>query len=187
MIKVKLEEEEYAVGYGLWQYDFGQILELEGLENRNEAVRVDFSYEKKGKFAIKSELGVWNGDKLHVMIPDILLINNFTDENYKIYAFVYALFSESGETVKRIRLPVTSRPVPVDIQAVRLEANGYYMPKVDIYGNITWTGSSPELPEIPVANIKGPKGDLGGVQMYPGKLPEHPVLPCIYIDEGEEV
>ena len=38
---------------------------------------------------------------------------------------------------------------------------GYYTPAVDSDGNLTWTASKDGMPEVAVANIKGPKGDTG--------------------------
>ncbi len=37
---------------------------------------------------------------------------------------------------------------------------GYYTPSVDAEtGDLSWTGSEEGMPEVPGANIKGPKGD----------------------------
>ena len=38
---------------------------------------------------------------------------------------------------------------------------GYYIPAVDSDGNLTWTASQSDMPEVAGANIKGPKGDTG--------------------------
>lgn len=38
---------------------------------------------------------------------------------------------------------------------------GYYTPSVSDDGELTWQGSQAGMPEIPAANIKGPKGDPG--------------------------
>lgn len=38
---------------------------------------------------------------------------------------------------------------------------GYYTPSVDDDGNLTWTASKPNMPEIPGSNIQGPQGEQG--------------------------
>ena len=38
---------------------------------------------------------------------------------------------------------------------------GYYVPKVDAKGNLTWIPSEAGMEEVPAANIKGEKGDQG--------------------------
>lgn len=38
------------------------------------------------------------------------------------------------------------------------EAGGYYAPAVDAGGNLTWTASKTGMPDVPPANIKGPRG-----------------------------
>ena len=40
---------------------------------------------------------------------------------------------------------------------------GYYAPSVDADGNLTWMPSKTGMPAVDGANIKGPKGDTGGV------------------------
>lgn len=41
------------------------------------------------------------------------------------------------------------------------EDGGYYTPSVAENGDLTWTASDSSMPEVPGANIKGPKGDTG--------------------------
>lgn len=54
-----------------------------------------------------------------------------------------------------------------------LGGGGYYTPAVDSDGNLTWTASQEGMPEVAVANIKGPKGDTGatGANGADGKSP----------------
>lgn len=51
------------------------------------------------------------------------------------------------------------------------ENGGYYTPSVDGEGNITFTASKAGMPEVPGANIQGPKGQTGenGTPGEPGK------------------
>lgn len=41
------------------------------------------------------------------------------------------------------------------------EDGGYYTPSVDSAGNLTWTASKADMPDIAGANIKGPQGETG--------------------------
>ena len=41
------------------------------------------------------------------------------------------------------------------------EDGGYYMPSVSSSGDLSWQASKEGMPEVPGANIKGPKGDTG--------------------------
>ena len=42
-----------------------------------------------------------------------------------------------------------------------MEDGGYYTPNIDVDGNLAWTPSKEDMPEVEGANIKGPKGDPG--------------------------
>ena len=50
------------------------------------------------------------------------------------------------------------------------DPGGYYEPAVDTDGNLTWTASEEDMPAVEGVNIKGPKGDPGGVS--PDQLKE---------------
>lgn len=41
------------------------------------------------------------------------------------------------------------------------ENGGYYAPSVDDEGNLSWTASKSDMPDVPPSNIKGQKGDKG--------------------------
>lgn len=41
------------------------------------------------------------------------------------------------------------------------KSGGYYSPSVDTDGNLSWIPSESEMPDIPTANIRGPKGENG--------------------------
>ena len=88
----------YTTVAGLWQYDYGQILRLQGIKLPT-AVEIHFSLQEKD--------GVTD-----VVIPDSMLENDATTMDYKIYAFVYLADSESGQTEYKISISVKSRPKP---------------------------------------------------------------------------
>lgn len=95
---------------GLWQYDYGQKLRIQGL-NLPPAVEIHFSLSKSGGDS-ESRVGVTRDGVTDVPIPDSMLENGGTIQNYYIYAFIYLTDKDSGKTVKWIQLHVNSRPKP---------------------------------------------------------------------------
>lgn len=96
--------------FGLWQYDYGQVLRIQGL-NLPTAVEIHFSYQRTGGEA-KTRIGMTKDGVTDVVIPDSMLENQDTDEDYKIYAFVYVTDDSSGQTEYCITMNVQSRPKP---------------------------------------------------------------------------
>ena len=95
-----------------WQYDYGQILRIQG-ENLPKAVEVHFSLNEVGGDSI-TKVGVTTDGVVEVQVPDELLENSNTMFNYNIYAFVYIEDGTSGSTEYRIKIPVQARPKPSD-------------------------------------------------------------------------
>lgn len=95
-----------------WQYDYGQILRIQG-ENLPKAVEVHFSLNEVGGDSI-TKVGVTTDGVVEVQVPDELLENGDTTFNYNIYAFVYIEDGTSGSTEYRIKIPVQARPKPSD-------------------------------------------------------------------------
>ena len=52
-------------------------------------------------------------------------------------------------------------PTPPGTSGMPGEDGGYYIPRVDSAGNLSWTASREDMPDAAGANIKGPKGDTG--------------------------
>ena len=92
----------------LWQYDYGQVLRLHGLD-LPETVEVHFAL-KETDGDIVTRIGKTTDGVTDVAIPDTMLEGNDATYNFKIFAFVYLTDETSGETVCKIILPVTSRP-----------------------------------------------------------------------------
>lgn len=46
-------------------------------------------------------------------------------------------------------------------QLIKGDDGGYYIPSIDGEGNLTWTASEADMPEIVGANILGPEGESG--------------------------
>ena len=111
MIIVNFENnEEYKKAYGLWQYDYGQVLRIQGLDLPT-AVEMHFSLTETGGEAV-TRIGITKDGVTDVTIPDSLLEADGASQDYQIYVFIYLATPDSGETTRRITLGVKSRPRP---------------------------------------------------------------------------
>lgn len=102
--------EQYCRVRNVWQYDYGQILRIQGL-NLPKAVEIHFSLSDAGGEAV-TRIGITKDNVTDVIIPDSLLENNGATENYNIYAYVYLTDLGSGETEYKITISVKARPKP---------------------------------------------------------------------------
>ena len=90
----------------LWQYDYGQILQITGLD-LPQAFEVHFSNSRKSGETI-TQIGTDN----QVVIPDMYLTSGAD-----IYAFIFLHDDvDDGETEYVIKIPVRERPEPSDIE-----------------------------------------------------------------------
>lgn len=94
---------------GVWQWSYGQILRIDGL-NLPEAVEVHFSLDETGGEA-KRRIGVTKEGVTDVRIPDFI-VEADRSTNYTAYAFIYVSERDYGNTVKKIAMEITSRPRP---------------------------------------------------------------------------
>ena len=105
------KNEIYADAYGLWQYDYGQIMRIQGL-SLPAAVEIHFSLAETGQEALR-RVGTTKDGVTDVVIPDSMLENDVSyGDVYYIYAFVYLTSEDSGSTEYKIRLRVKTRPKP---------------------------------------------------------------------------
>ncbi len=113
------DNDDYAHAYGLWQWDYGQQLRIEGL-HLPTAVEIHFALQETGGEAIP-RVGTTKDGVTTVTIPDSMLEGNratwTADKAYNIYAWVYLSDKSSGETIKRITMQVKSRPKPKAFEA----------------------------------------------------------------------
>ena len=113
------DNDDCARTYGLWQWDYGQQLRIEGL-HLPTAVEIHFALQETGGEAI-TRVGTTKDGVTTVTIPDSMLEGNSTvwtaDKAYNIYAWVYLSDKSSGETIKRITMQVKSRPKPEAFEA----------------------------------------------------------------------
>ena len=110
MIIVDFKDENYKRVTGLWQWDYGQVLRIQGL-NLPKAVEIHFSLQESGGEA-KKRVGFTKDGVTDVVIPDSLLENEESLGNYDIYAFIYLTDDTSGQTEYKICMPVKARPKP---------------------------------------------------------------------------
>lgn len=104
------QKDTYKTVSGLWQWDYGQTLRIQGL-NLPPAVEIHFSLQQSGGEAV-TRIGITKDGVTDVVIPDSLLENDGKSVDYYIYAFVYISDGDSGQTEYRITLSVKSRPKP---------------------------------------------------------------------------
>lgn len=103
------EDDKYCRVSGAWQYDYGQILRIQGL-NLPKAVEIHFSLtEKTGDSTVR--IGTTKDGITEVSIPDSMLEKE-TNQNYSIFAFVFLSDATSGNTEYRIAIMVNTRPKP---------------------------------------------------------------------------
>ena len=105
-----VDYNDIGIKRGLWQYDFGQVLRIQG-GNLKSAVEIHFSLQETGGEAV-TRIGTTKDGVTDVVIPDTMLINDDIDDKYNIYVFIYIADQESGETEKKFALEVKSRPKP---------------------------------------------------------------------------
>lgn len=109
MITAVFTDYEYAYATGLWQWDYGQVLRVQGLL-LPPAVEVHFSLQETGGEAV-SRIGITRDGVMDVPIPDSML-GREVSQDYYIYAFIYLSGEESGKTTHRVRMKVKARPKP---------------------------------------------------------------------------
>lgn len=94
---------------GLWKYDYGQVLRIQGL-SLPPAVEIHFSLQETGGQAV-TRIGTTKDGVTDVPIPGSMLENETTSEYY-IYAFIYLRDETSGQTEYKISMSVRARPKP---------------------------------------------------------------------------
>lgn len=147
---------------GLWQYDYGQVLRIQGL-HLPSMVEIHFSLQETGGTSA-SRVGVTKDGVTDVIIPDSMLENDGATSDYDIFAFVYLTDATSGQTEYKIKLRVKSRPEPEvpgggedpdifheAVQAVRKSADKAAESEKQAEG---WAHGREDLPERAQDNAK---------------------------------
>lgn len=104
-------EDIVTAAYGLWQWDYGQALRIQGL-HLPATVEIHFSLQEIGGEAV-TRVGVTKDGVTEVPVPDSMLEGgSASGASYDIYAFIYLTDATSGQTEYKIRLQVKTRPKP---------------------------------------------------------------------------
>ena len=104
---------------GLFQWDYGQILEIECSELGSEIVEVHFACANMSE-AIVRTCAFTNGLGT-VMIPDECL-----EQTSTVTAWVYKVDGTQGHTIKVITLPIAARTRPSNTRSVPADYNDKY-------------------------------------------------------------
>lgn len=110
IIECKLDSTYKEIYTGIWQYDYGQILRITGVEFP-KAVEIQFSLNEKSGSTI-TRIGTTVDGATEVQIPNELLKNDGRTYDYCIYAYIYLTDETSGSTEYEIVLRVKSRTKP---------------------------------------------------------------------------
>lgn len=95
----------------IWQWDYGQILRIQGL-NLPTAVEIHFSLDEHGGEAAR-RIGVTKDGVTDVPIPDSMVENESAyGDSYYFFAYIYLADEESGNTEYKIRAKVSTRSRP---------------------------------------------------------------------------
>lgn len=96
---------------GIWQWDYGQILRIQGL-NLPTAVEIHFSLDEHGGEAAR-RIGVTKDGVTDVPIPDSMVENESAyGDSYYFFAYIYLTDETSGNTEYKIRAKVSTRSKP---------------------------------------------------------------------------
>lgn len=107
MVSAKFAPGQSAViAYGLYQYDFGQKLQVHGLL-LPEVVEVHFEKLSGYGGVAAVQIGEVDGMTLEVDIPDSLLMTGSA-----LAAYIYYADKNTGETIRTVYLPVLPRDIP---------------------------------------------------------------------------
>ena len=109
------DNDDYARAYGLWQWDYGQQLRIEGL-HLPTVVEIHFSLQEAGGEAVP-RVGVTKDGVTTVTIPDSMLEGAGAVRDYQVYAWVYLSDRTFGETTKQIMMKVKARSKPKAFEA----------------------------------------------------------------------
>lgn len=110
MVIANFENDTYKRVTGLWQWDYGQVLRIQGL-NLPKAVEIHFALQESGGQSV-TRIGMTKDGVTDVVIPDSMLENEEAVGSYDIYAFIYLTDDTSGQTEYKICMSVKARPKP---------------------------------------------------------------------------
>lgn len=127
-IKVSfLQGEDTTTVSGLYQWDYGQVLEIECADIGSEILEVHFASPNMTEAIVRP--CTFANDIATVPIPDECL-----EQATKLTAWVYKVDSTQGHTIKKIILPITARTRPSlsrDIPAETIDKYGELIQEIN--------------------------------------------------------
>lgn len=119
---------DIASVHRLWQWSYGQILLIQGLDLPT-ATEIQFSLQETGGETMP-RIGVTRDGVTEVKIPDAIFEHD-TASNYKAYAFIYLSDSESGTTIKKITMYINARPKRSDYDVPDPERDNLFLEAIE--------------------------------------------------------
>ena len=119
---------DIASVHRLWQWSYGQILLIQGLDLPT-ATEIQFSLQETGGETIP-RIGATRDGVTEVKIPDFIFEHN-TASNYKAYAFIYLSNAESGTTIKKIVMYINARPKRSDYDVPDPERDNLFQEAIE--------------------------------------------------------
>lgn len=105
------EGSRTAEAKDIWQWDYGQILRIQGL-SLPTAVEIHFSLDEHGGEAVR-RIGVTKDGVTDAPIPDLMVENESAyGDSYYFFAYIYLTDETSGNTEYKIRAKVSTRSKP---------------------------------------------------------------------------
>ena len=99
--------QKEATAAPLYQWDYGQVLQIYGLGITDATIEVHFCDKSCERTEVRLASYDSNNKYYKVSIPDVLLENS-----YSINVFVYRTTADSGNTTHHITIPVIARKKP---------------------------------------------------------------------------
>ena len=137
VIKANIKSQDRtAFTRSVWQYDYGQILQITGAE-LPPAVEVQFALAEKSGETITRVANTVDG-VTEVQIPNELLKRDGCMGDYFIYAFIFVSNKDSGNTKYEIQITVKKRPKPEEpTQEPEQEENLFHATVVAVNASAT--------------------------------------------------
>lgn len=168
ILEAKFQEDQtFVTTTRLWQYDYGQILKIEGLV-------LPSTFEVHFANAKDSATVTQIGQGRQVVIPDSLL-----QTGNQIFAYIYLHNTvNDGETVYKITIPVVSRPEPSNEQPTPVQQDAITQAIAALNQAVEQTGEDLEAAEAAANRAEEAASSIDQemvssmVEQY---LEEHPV------------
>lgn len=137
VIKANIKSQDRtAFTRSVWQYDYGQILQITGAE-LPPAVEVQFALAEKSGETITRVANTVDG-VTEVQIPNELLKRDGCMGDYFIYAFIFVSNKDSVNTKYEIQITVKKRPKPEEpTQEPEQEENLFHATVVAVNASAT--------------------------------------------------